>query len=152
MKNVYFCEKIRKMENQDIRWKQRFDNYHRACAKIREVVDSGRGIESYSELEQEGLIQRFEYTYELAWKVMQDYLIYKGYTFTSGPNGTLQMAFEDGLIAHHDSWRRMGIARNATSHVYNEEEALEIAKSILTEYGSLLIEFDDMILSIISNN
>ena len=140
------------MENQDIRWKQRFDNYHKACAKIRELVDSKRDIESYSELEREGLIQRFEYTYELAWKVMQDYLIYKGYTFTSGPNGTLQMAFEDGLIAHHDSWRRMGIARNATSHVYNEEETLEIAKSILTEYGSLLIEFDDMILSIISNN
>lgn len=140
------------MENQDIRWKQRFDNFHKACAKIRELVDSKRDIESYSELEREGLIQRFEYTYELAWKVMQDYLIYKGYTFTSGPNGTLQMAFEDGLIAHHDAWRRMGIARNATSHVYNEEEALEIAKSILTEYGSLLIEFDDMILSIISNN
>lgn len=140
------------MENQDIRWKQRFDNYHKACAKIRVLVDSKRDIESYSELEREGLIQRFEYTYELAWKVMQDYLIYKGYTFTSGPNGTLQMAFEDGLIAHHDAWRRMGIARNATSHVYNEEEALEIAKSILTEYGSLLIEFDDMILSIISNN
>ena len=140
------------MENQDIRWKQRFDNYHKACAKIRVLVDSKRDIENYSELEREGLIQRFEYTYELAWKVMQDYLIYKGYTFTSGPNGTLQMAFEDGLIAHHDSWRRMGIARNATSHVYNEEEALEIAKSILTEYGSLLIEFDDMILSIISNN
>lgn len=140
------------MENQDIRWKQRFDNFHKACAKIRELVDSKRDIENYSELEREGLIQRFEYTYELAWKVMQDYLIYKGYTFTSGPNGTLQMAFEDGLIAHHDVWRRMGIARNATSHVYNEEEALEIAKSILTEYGSLLIEFDDMILSIISNN
>ncbi len=140
------------MENQDIRWKQRFDNFHKACAKIRELVDSKRDIENYSELEREGLIQRFEYTYELAWKVMQDYLIYKGYTFTSGPNGTLQMAFEDGLIAHHDSWRRMGIARNATSHVYNEEEALEIAKSILTEYASLLIEFDDIILSIISNN
>ncbi len=140
------------MENQDIRWKQRFDNYHKACAKIRELVDSKRDIESYSELEREGLIQRFEYTYELAWKVMQDYLNYKGYTFTSGPNGTLQMAFEDGLIAHHDSWRRMGMARNASSHIYNEDEAFEIAKSILTEYGSLLIEFDDMILSIISNN
>lgn len=140
------------MENQDIRWKQRFDNFHKACAKIRELVDSKRDIESYSELEREGLIQRFEYTYELAWKVMQDYLIYKGYTFTSGPNGTLQMAFEDGLIAHHDSWRRMGMARNASSHIYNEDEAFEIAKSILTEYASLLIEFDDMILSIISNN
>ena len=131
------------MENQDIRWMQRYDNFHRACAKIREVVDSQRDITSYSELEQEGLIQRFEYTYELAWKVMQDYLIFKGYTFTSGPNGTLQMAFEDGLIVHHDAWRRMGIARNATSHVYNEEEAFEIAKSILTEYAKLLIEFDD---------
>lgn len=148
-KNDYFCEKIEKMESQDIRWKQRFDNYHRACAKIREVVDSNRGIESYSELEQEGLIQRFEYTYELAWKVMQDYLIYKGYIFTSGPNGTLQMAFEDGLILHHDAWRRMGIARNATSHIYNEEEAFEIARSILNEYSTLLIEFDDKISSIL---
>ena len=81
---------------------------------------------------------------------MQDYLIYKGYTFTSGPNGTIQMAFEDGLIAHHDAWRRMGLARNATSHIYYEAEAFEIAKSVLTEYAFLLIELDDKLLSVLA--
>ena len=150
MKKCVILRQNQEMENQDIRWKQRFDNYHRACVKIREVVDSQRGLETYSELEQEGLIQRFEYTYELAWKVMQDYLVYKGYTFTSGPNGTLQMAFEDGLIAHHDAWRRMELARNATSHIYNEAEAFEIAKSVLTEYAFLLIELDDKLLSVLA--
>ena len=91
-----------------------------------------------SELEQEGLVQRFEYTYELAWKVMQDFLKYKGYDFALGPNGALQKAFEDGLITNHDAWRRMNKARGTTSHTYNEGDALEIVENIYTEYSGLL--------------
>ena len=91
----------------------------------------------------ESLIQRFEYTFELGWKVLQDLLKYKGYEFVQGPNGTLQKAFEDGLIADHDGWRRMAKARVTTSHTYNEGDAIEIVRNIYDEYSHLLQRLDD---------
>lgn len=55
---------------QDIRWVQRFDSYTKACKRVLEITESDRGMFDLSELEKEGLIQRFEYTFELAWKVL----------------------------------------------------------------------------------
>ena len=98
--------------------------------------------ESLSELEREGLIQRFEYTYELAWKPLQDLLKYKGYEFMQGPNGTLRQAFEDGLVVNHDGWRRMAQARVTTSHTYNEGDAMDIARQIYDEFAALLQQLD----------
>ena len=115
-------------ENQDVRWLQRYDSFQKACKRVLEITESDKSPEDLSELEQEGLIQRFEYTFELAWKVLQDFLKYKGYEFMQGPNGALQKAFEDGLISNHDAWRRMAKARVTTSHTYNEGEAIEIIK------------------------
>ena len=83
---------------EDVRWLQRLDSFRKACRRVLEITESDKEPDDLSELEQEGLVQRFEYTYELAWKVMQDFLKYKGYDFALGPNGTLQKAFEDGLI------------------------------------------------------
>lgn len=139
------------MENQkDIRWLQRYDNYHKACGRLLEVTESDQyGV--LSDLEQEGLVQRFEYTYELAWKVLQDLLNFKGYNFTSGPNGTLKKAFEDGLITDHDGWRKMSKSRNILSHVYSEEEMLAVVEQIFSEYSLLLKELDEK-LSAISQN
>lgn len=127
---------------QDIRWLQRYDSFHRANNRILEITESDRRQEELSELEMEGLIQRFEYTYELAWKVLQDLLKYKGYEFVQGPNGTLQQAFEDGMITDHDGWRRMAKARVTTSHTYNEGDAVEIARMIYEEYSPLLKQLD----------
>lgn len=127
---------------QDIRWLQRYDNYHKACRRLLEVTESDQ-YSVLSDLEQEGLVQRFEYTYELAWKVLQDLLKFKGYDFTSGPNGTLKMAFEDGVITDHDGWRRMSKSRNVLSHVYNEEEVLAIVEQIFSEYSLLLKNLDE---------
>lgn len=107
-----------------------------------EITESGRGADDLSELEQEGLIQRFEYTFELAWKVMQDLLKHKGYEFQQGPNGTLRQAFEDGLLSDHDGWRRMGMARITTSHTYNEGEAAEVVHRIYESFAPLLSELD----------
>ncbi len=126
------------MENQDIRWLQRYDSFYKACSRILEITESGRTPDDLSELEKEGLIQRFEYTFELAWKVLQDFLKFKGYDFVNGPNGTLQKAFEDGLISNHDGWRRMAKARITTSHTYNEGDAGEIVEKIYDEYSPLL--------------
>lgn len=125
-------------ENQDVRWLQRYDSFQKACKRVLEITESDKSPEDLSELEQEGLIQRFEYTFELAWKVLQDFLKYKGYEFMQGSNGALQKAFEDGLISNHDAWRRMAKARVTTSHTYNEGEAIEIVKNIFEEYAVLL--------------
>ena len=127
------------MEQQtDIRWIQRYANFHKACSRLVAVTEADRFMDDLSELEIEGLVQRFEYTFELAWKVLQDLLIYKGYEFMMGPNGTLKVAFDDGLIADHDGWRKMAKSRNTLSHVYDEEEVLPIVKLIYSDYAPLL--------------
>lgn len=130
---------------QDIRWLQRFDSYAKACKRVLEITESDRGMFDLSELEKEGLIQRFEYTFELAWKVLQDYLQFLGFQFQTGPNSTLQMAFENGLINNHDGWRRMAKARITTSHTYNEGDADEIVGNIYNEYACLLSELLDLL-------
>ena len=132
------------MEQQtDIRWIQRYANYHKACSRLVAVTEADRFMEDLSELEIEGLVQRFEHTFELAWKVLQDLLIYKGYEFMLGPNGTLKMAFDDGLITDHDGWRKMAKSRNTLSHVYDEEEELPIVKLIYSDYAPLLKKLDE---------
>ena len=130
-------------QEQDIRWLQRYANYHKACQRLVSVTESGIRVEDLSELEQEGIVQRFEYTFELSWKVMQDFLIYKGYEFMTGPNGTMKMAFEDGLISDHDGWRLMAKSRNTLSHVYDEGEAEIIVRLIFSKYVHLLKALDE---------
>lgn len=135
----------------DIRWIQRYANFHRACSRLLEVTEADRHVGDLSELEIEGLVQRFEYTFELACKVMQDLLVYKGYDFMLGPNGTMKMAFEDGLITDHDGWRRMAKSRNTLSHVYDEAEVLSIVKLIYSDYAPLLKQLDEK-LEILTHN
>ena len=132
------------MEQQtDIRWIQRYANFHKACSRLVAVTEADRFMDDLSELEIEGLVLRFEYTFELAWKVLQDLLIYKGYEFMMGPNGTLKMAFDDGLIADHDGWRKMAKSRNTLSHVYDEEEVMPIVRLIYSDYAPLLKKLDE---------
>lgn len=129
----------------DIRWIQRYANFHKACTRLLEVTENGKDMDEMSELELEGLVQRFEYTFELSWKVLQDLLIYKGYEFMLGPNGTLKMAFEDGLISNHDGWRRMAKSRNILSHVYDETEVLPLVRMIYNDYAPLLKQLDEIL-------
>lgn len=135
----------------EIRWIQCYANYHKACTRLLEVTEADRFLDDLSELEMEGLVQRFKYTFELAWKVLQDLLVYKGYDFMHGPNGTMKMAFEDGLITNHDGWRRMAKSRNTLSHVYDEGEVIPIVRLIYSDYAPLLKQLDDS-LKILSQN
>jgi len=127
----------------DIRWIQRYANFHKACRRLLDVTEADRFIEDLSELELEGLVKRFGYTFELAWKVMQDLLVYKGYEFMQGPNGTMKMAFEDGLISNHDGWRKMAKSRNTLSHVSDEAEVIPIVRLIYSDYAPLLKQLDN---------
>jgi nucleotidyltransferase substrate binding protein (TIGR01987 family) len=132
----------------DIRWIQRYANFHKACGRLLEVTEADRFVDDLSVLELEGLVQRFEYTFELSWKVLQDLLLFKGYEFMLGPNGTIKKAFEDGLIVDHDGWRKMAKSRNTLSHVYDEEEVMHIIKLIYSDYAPLLKQLDEKLLGL----
>lgn len=123
---------------EDIRWEQRFMNFKKALARLQMVQASD--LVSLSDLEKEGLIQRFEYTYELSWKTLQDFLRYKGYTDFAGPNATLSLALQDGYITDADGWRKMKKSRELMSHTYDEGQADLIASDIIEIYTHLLTQ------------
>ncbi|MEX1014720.1 MAG: nucleotidyltransferase substrate binding protein [Candidatus Paceibacterota bacterium] len=121
---------------EDIRWEQRFSNYNKALNKLSQAVTQA-GDKGLSELEVEGLIQRFEYTYELAWKTLQDFIKQQGYTEINGPGQVLNQAFQMGLINNAQSWRRLKKSRKLTSHTYDSKTAKIIADAIIKEYYDL---------------
>lgn len=118
------------MENPDIRWKQRFLNFKKAYERLHNGVDQ----EEYSELELQGLIKAFEFTYELAWNTLRDYLIYSGYTDLTGSRDTIKLAFKAGLIENGVEWMEMIQTRNLTSHTYDEDTAKEVEELIKEKY------------------
>lgn len=118
---------------QDIRWKQRFDNYLRAFQTLVEGVELAR-TRDLSKLEQQGLIQGFEFTHELAWNVLKDYLEEQGFVGIIGSKNATREAFKNGLITDGEAWMDMIKARNLTSHTYNTEIAQSIVKNILTRF------------------
>ena len=140
------------MAQQTIRWQQRFSNYRKALAKLTQAVELlSKQIEreeAVDELLQEGLIQRFEYTHELAWKVMKDYAEYQGYMDVRGSRDGIRKALEMGLI---DDKRWMGTIedRNLTVHNYDNEIASEIYDNIMQVYYPLFVEFAKKMQSLI---
>ena len=128
------------MSNQDIRWHQRLSNFEKALFQLEEAVKitEKRGL---SKLEEQGLIQAFEFTHELAWKVMKDYFIYQGNNSITGSRDATREAFQAGLLKEGETWMEMIKSRNQTSHTYNEETAREIVTLILNSYTSLFGAF-----------
>lgn len=130
------------MVEQDIRWKQRLNNYSKALAKLEEAVTLASKRE-LSDLETQGLIQGFEFTHELAWNVMKDYFEYEDSgALITGSRSATRHAFLRNLIIDGDSWMDMLKDRNQTSHTYNQETANEIGKKILSIYFSLFKAFE----------
>ncbi|MBR4268034.1 MAG: nucleotidyltransferase substrate binding protein [Bacteroidales bacterium] len=128
--------------NADIRWIQRYENYHKACGRLLDLTEN-RALDDLSELELEGLVQRFEYTFELSWKVLQDLLNLGGFQFMPGPNGVIKTALEVGYICDHDAWRTMLKSRNIFTHVYDENEILSIVKLIYSDFAPLFKMLDE---------
>lgn len=123
------------MSNSDaIRWEQRFDNFQKAFLLLRDALE-GKPINEYSKLEQEGIIQRFEYTFELAWKTIKDKLFYEGYDEKT-PRAVIRRSFEIGFISEADTeiWLDSLGARNLLSHTYDEETARKALESIRDHY------------------
>jgi nucleotidyltransferase substrate binding protein (TIGR01987 family) len=106
------------MENKDIRWQQRFQNFERAFLKLKEAYD----LKELNELERNGLVQRFEFTLDLSWKVMEDYLEEKGFVFKPSPKDTFRQAQESGLLNFAQELIDGLDIRNELSHDYNGEK------------------------------
>jgi nucleotidyltransferase substrate binding protein (TIGR01987 family) len=118
---------------QDIRWKQRFNNYLQAFQTLVEAVELAQARE-LSKLEQQGLIQVFEFTHELAWNVLKDYLEEQGFVGIIGSKNATREAFKNGLITDGEAWLDMIKTRKLTSHTYNTVIARSIVNNILTRF------------------
>jgi len=126
------------MQN-DTRWKQRFYNYQKALVQLTKFIEKGE----LSELEEQGIIKAFEYTYELAWKVIKDYYEEQGEVSIQGSRDALRLAFQRGLITDGDNWMKMIKSRIASVHTYNLEVAQQINQDIHDIYFQLFIELKE---------
>lgn len=117
----------------DIRWRQRFQSFGLAFARLSAAADLA-ATRPLSDLEQQGLIQAFEFTHELGWNVLKDYLAAKGLVGLIGSRDASREAFKNGLVTDGQIWMDMIQARNRSSHTYNEKTAREIATAILADF------------------
>ena len=137
------------MSKADIRWIQRFENYTKALQTVRQAVTLGEQ-RALSDLEQQGLIQGFEFTHELAWNVLKDYLEEQGFAGVIGSKNATREAFKNNLIKDGQVWMDMIKARNETSHTYETEVARRIAQSIATRFFPAFVEMEAHFKSLIN--
>jgi nucleotidyltransferase substrate binding protein (TIGR01987 family) len=125
---------------QDIRWKQRFENYQNALMQLEE------GIQYFESnpinLVKEGIIQRFEFTHELSWKVMKDFLEYEGIVGIVGSRSATREAFNKDLITNGQEWMNMIESRNDTVHTYNPNILENEFSKIISIYFELFKDFE----------
>ena len=126
--------------DEDIRWKQRFQNYKKALSTVKSAVELA-SCRELSDLEKQGMIQGFEFTFELAWNVMKDYLEEEGITGIIGSKSAVRHAFNKGLIEDGQVWMDMVEARNISSHTYDEQTAEELFKKITEIFYEHLLAF-----------
>lgn len=134
----------------EIRWKQRFQNFSRAYALLNSVLEENN-IDDLSNLEQEGVIQRFEYTYELAWKTLKDYLEYNGANIAEiTARNVFKEAYSSGIIENADVFIDMMFSRNLLSHTYDFNKFRDILSKVKKDYlpvlSDLYLFFADRIL------
>lgn len=125
------------MENPDIRWRQRFQNFEKAFFQLGEFIQK----RELNKFEEQGLIKCFEYSYELAWNLMKDYLVYQGTVGITGSRDAIRQAFSRGLIQNGERWMEMVNDRILTVHTYDETTAEKVVQNIIEIYFDLFSEF-----------
>lgn len=124
------------MNEKDIRWRQRFQNFEKAYKQFNAaIVDFSK----LSDLEKEGLIQRFEYTFELAWKTLKDYLESQEVP-ANFPREVIKSAFHYGLIQDGETWMDMLEKRNLMAHTYDESRFNLAVMKIKDEYYTAITQ------------
>ena len=119
--------------NDDIRWKQRFQNYKKALAAMKNAAELA-AKRDLTDLEKQGVIKGFEFTFELAWNVLKDYLEEQGLTGIIGSKNAIRQAFNKELIEDGEIWMDMVESRNLASHVYDEKTAEDLYSAIMNVY------------------
>lgn len=118
-----------------LRWQERFEFYQKAVQSLKTALQR---FDKLSDLEQDGAVQRFEFTFELAWKTLQDYFTETGYLDAKGPRNVLKKATEDNLINDGYSWIQMLENRNELNHTYDEVKSRQILDRVVQDYLPLL--------------
>ncbi|MCE5294056.1 MAG: nucleotidyltransferase substrate binding protein [Chlamydiales bacterium] len=113
----------------DVRWKQRFHNFEKAFLFFEQACKQ----KTYSQLEAAGLVQCFEFTFELAWKTLKDYLTEQAFVVQS-PRETIKQAFTSEYLKDGHTWMEMLEQRNLLTHTYNEKQAIAATKLICENY------------------
>ncbi|MCQ4256680.1 nucleotidyltransferase substrate binding protein [Stutzerimonas stutzeri] len=129
-----------------MRWQQRLANFRKALRQLDEAVELMEQRE-LSKLEKQGVIQGFEYCYELGWNTLKDFLVWQGIDGIVGSRDTIREAFSKGLISDGHAWMQMLTDRNRTSHTYNEETAEAILINIRLQHHLLLKALEQMMTS-----
>ena len=121
----------------EIRIKELLSDFEKALSRLQEGINA----EIQQDILVDAVIQRFEFTFELSWKLMKFYLKFQGIECNS-PRQTLKQAYQNGIIEEGDEWIDMLMDRNRTSHIYNEQAAFEIYNKIKSNYVKL---FDSLL-------
>ena len=112
------------------RFQERLNDYSNAVDRLGEALK-----EQESEIVIDGVLHRFEFTFELAWKSIKDCLEYLGITDKTGsPRENIKLGFQHGIIQDGEKWIEIMLARNALSHLYDEKTSREIYQKIKDEY------------------
>ena len=128
------------------RWQYRFDNYKRAFTLLREAIERQQET-ALTDLEKEGTIQRFEYTWELAWKTLKDYLENEGVVLEKiTPKAVIVASIEARVISEPETWMRALDDRNKMSHVYNTIVFEKVISNITKDYLSLFDQLYEKLL------
>lgn len=137
---------------EDRRWEQRFSNFRKALAKLKEGAEQLANEElqlpdATLDLLIEGLIQRFEFTHELSWNVLKDYANYQGVSSIMGSIDATRYGLKAGLI-DDERWMQMIKSRNVTSHCYDESRAREVYQAIADVYLPLMCQLEHRLLQL----
>jgi len=122
------------MDNQDVRWKQRFQNFTKSMHYLEQALE----IPNPDIVQKAGIIQFFEMSFELAWNMLKDYLEEQGFLEIKSPRSALKKAFETGIIDNGHDWMDLLLDRNLTAHTYDEEKAADMEQLIQHKYFPLL--------------
>jgi nucleotidyltransferase substrate binding protein (TIGR01987 family) len=117
----------------DKRWNEKLSDFGKALLRLNEAIDESKNNPLSSTLK-DGVIQRFEFCYEICWKLIKYYLENEGIQEAKSPKSTFREAFKIGIIQDGEKWIDMLNDRNLTSHVYDEEVAFDIYGKILLTY------------------
>ena len=126
--------------DEDIRWKQRFQNYKKALLTLKKAAELAASRE-LTDLEKQGVIKGFEFTFELAWNVMKDYLEDQGIAGIIGSKAAIRQSFNKGIIEDGQVWMDMVKDRNLAAHSYDEETAKDLLVAIIDSYHHPLSKF-----------